>query len=98
MPTARNYRREWLTYDGKPKRKSERAARMRARRLMVKEGRVRSGDGREVDHKDLNPLNNKRSNLQVISAKANRSKQPKKKNGSKHGLRKGGVVKKKGKK
>ena len=36
--------------------------------------RLKPPKGKEVDHKDGNPLNNKRSNLQVISRHANRFK------------------------
>lgn len=53
----------------------KRANRVTARRKLEKEGRVKKGDGKHVDHKDGNALNNKRSNLQIMSAKANRKKQ-----------------------
>ena len=36
--------------------------------------KLKPAKGKEVDHKDGNPLNNKRSNLQVISRRANRKK------------------------
>jgi hypothetical protein len=55
--------------------KRERAMRNAARRSLERDGAVRKGDGKHVDHKDGNPNNNKRSNLRVISAKANRKKQ-----------------------
>jgi len=53
----------------------ERSSRNQARRQLTKEGRVRKGDGKHVDHKDGNPLNRKRKNLTVMSAKKNREKQ-----------------------
>ena len=76
MPTPRNYRKEWLTYDSLPKRKKARAARGRARYALMKEGKVKVGDGKHVDHKNLRPTDNRRSNLRVTSARKNMSKQP----------------------
>ena len=37
-------------------------------------GRVRKGDGKDVDHKDRNPENNSKKNLRVESKKTNRSR------------------------
>jgi hypothetical protein len=45
-----------------------------ARRKMVKNGSVRKGDGRDVDHRDGNPKNNSHRNLIVMSMSRNRSK------------------------
>jgi hypothetical protein len=42
---------------------------------MVKAGKVRKGDGKEVDHDDGNPMNNSASNLKVLSRHKNRVKQ-----------------------
>lgn len=53
----------------------KRSNRNKARRTMAKEGKVTKGDGKHVDHKNGNPLTNKRSNLQILSAKENRKKQ-----------------------
>ena len=55
--------------------KHERAMRNAARRSLEKSGTVRKGDGKHVDHRDGDPTNNRRSNLRVMSAKANRKKQ-----------------------
>lgn len=41
---------------------------------MAKSGKVRKGDGREVDHKNGNPRDNRRKNLRVVSRKVNRKK------------------------
>ena len=71
---ARNYRREYDTYHAKPAQKKNRASRNGARRKMEKAGRARKGDGKDVDHKDGNPRNNKRSNLRIQSKKKNRSR------------------------
>jgi len=85
MPRAkRDYKKE-RKYDSKPKVKAARAARGRARYKLEKEGKVKKGDGKHVDHKK--PLSkggsNKRSNLRVISAKKNVSYKRNKKGGIK---------------
>ena len=38
------------------------------------QGRVRKGDGKDIDHKDGNPRNNSRKNLRVTSKSYNRGK------------------------
>jgi len=47
-------------------------------------GTYGNGDGKDIDHKDGNAKNNKKSNLQKISASANRKKKTKGK-GAKRG-------------
>lgn len=85
MPTKRNYRREYLME--KPERRKKRALRNKARRQLMREGKVRVGDGKDVDHKV--PLYKggsvKRSNLRVQAASTNRAN-----NGGKGGRPKGG--------
>lgn len=71
---SRNYKKEYREYHAKPEQIEHRSNRNKARRLMIKEGRVRKGDGREVDHKNGNPKDNRRSNLQIMSRRANRRK------------------------
>lgn len=80
MASSPNYKRDYSksgegAYDSSPKRKKARAARNAARRTLTREGKVRKGDGKDVDHKK--PLSkggtNKRSNLQVMAASKNRS-------------------------
>jgi hypothetical protein len=74
---ARDYQREYALYGGKPEQIKRRALRNAARRMLVKEGRVRKGDGKDVDHitkSTHGALNNSRSNLRVMSASENRSK------------------------
>jgi len=77
--TARDYKKEYQDTHSKSKNKKDRAARNKARREMEKKGRVRKGDGKEVDHKNHNPRDNSKSNLRVVSKKTNRTKQPKRK-------------------
>lgn len=71
---ARDYKKE-RAYDGKTEVKARRAARNRARYQLMKEGKVRKGDGKDVDHKV--PLSKggstKRSNLKAVPASKNRS-------------------------
>jgi len=74
MAMARDYKKEYRDYHGTPAQKKARASRNAARAAEAKAGRVHKGDGKEVDHKDGNPLNNKPSNRQILSRKANREK------------------------
>lgn len=69
----RDYRAEYDKYHARPDQKKKRANRNAARRQLVKQGRVKKGDGMDVHHKDGNPLNNSPSNLQALRAKINRS-------------------------
>lgn len=52
----------------------DRSSRVMARRAMIKAGRVSKGDGLDVDHKNGNPKDNSKSNLRVLSRKANRGR------------------------
>lgn len=60
-------------YNSKPEQKKRRAARNQARRLAIREGRARKGDGKDVAHKDNNPHNNAKSNRAIQSKAKNRS-------------------------
>lgn len=80
----RNYKKEYENYQGSPEQIKNRAARNAARRKMEKAGKVRKGDGKDVDHKNGNPRSNKSSNLRVQSKSANRSFSRKSSNKSKH--------------
>ena len=71
---ARNYRKEYDEYHGKPEQRKRRSSRNLARRKMAKAGRVSKGDGKDVDHKDRNPKNNSAKNLRVQSKKKNRGR------------------------
>ena len=61
-------------YNGSPEQKKNRASRNAARRAAEKAGKVRKGDGRDVDHKNMNPKDNRKSNLQVMDKSKNRAK------------------------
>lgn len=66
-------RRAQAKYQKKPEQVRKRVARNKARRTLMREGKVHKGDGKDVNHRDGNATNNKRSNWQVQSRKANRS-------------------------
>ena len=66
---------EYNKFHASPKAIRERSNRNKARRLMIKAGRVKKGDGKEVDHKDGNPNNNSKRNLQILPRSKNRKKQ-----------------------
>lgn len=72
---ARNYREEYDRYQGRPSQIKNRAERNSARATLEKEGRVRKGDGKDVDH--ARPIakggGNDRGNLRVQSKSENRS-------------------------
>jgi hypothetical protein len=70
----RDYKKEYREYHGTKEQLRRRSSRNKARRRMEKDGLVRKGDGKDVDHKDGNPLNNSRTNLHTMSASKNRSK------------------------
>lgn len=60
-------------YNSKPLQRKKRASRNKARRMMIKAGKVRVGDGKDVAHKNGNALVDKMSNFAVQSKKQNRS-------------------------
>ena len=75
---ARDYKKEYREYHGTPEQKRRRAQRNAARRAAMKKGKVRKGDGKEVDHLGSNrkgSLNNKKT--RVVSRAKNRRRQPK---------------------
>jgi hypothetical protein len=76
MAFQRNYRKEYLATQGTAKGKKDRAARNAARNAAIKAGKVRKGDGREIDHINHNPRDNSPSNIRVVDKKTNRTKQP----------------------
>jgi 5-methylcytosine-specific restriction endonuclease McrA len=87
MPSSPNYKRDYVQerLNESPKRKKQRLLRDKARRQLMKEGKVKKYDGKDVDHKK--PLSkggaNERSNLRVRDASANRSYERNSKGGMK---------------
>lgn len=70
---ARDYKSEYAKYQGTPEQIKRRASRNAARNEMEKAGKVSKGDGKDVNHRNGNPTDNKKSNLQVQSKSENRS-------------------------
>lgn len=70
---ARDYKKEYQNYHGKPEQIKNRASRNAARRKLAKEGRVEPGDGRDVDHIDHDPMNNDDKNLRARNMNHNRA-------------------------
>lgn len=60
-------------YNSKASSKKDRASRNAARSEAMKAGKVRKGDGKDIDHKNSNPRDNRKSNTQVMSASKNRA-------------------------
>lgn len=61
-------------YNSKESSKADRASRNSARAEAVKAGKAKKNDGKDVDHKNMNPRDNSKGNLKVISKSANRAK------------------------
>ena len=74
LDMARNYKKEYQTYHAKPEQKKRRAGRNKGRRLAVKKYGKQALMGKDVDHRDRNPMNNSRSNLRIQSKARNRSR------------------------
>jgi len=68
----RNYRKEYDNYQGLSEQIKRRSSRNKARRKMVKSGKAKKGDGKDVHHKDGNPKNNARKNLTIMGKSSNR--------------------------
>lgn len=70
----RNYKREYETYQGKPDQIKKRAMRNAARAKMVKAGKAKKGDGKDVAHVvALDKGGTNKNGLRVTSKSANRS-------------------------
>ena len=81
----RDYQKEKQWEDTKkPSRAGDRAQRMRARRLMEKEGAVSKNDDKQVDHVQTikSGGSNARKNLKAVSDKTNLTKEAKRKKGN----------------
>lgn len=76
MPSSPGYKRDYKTennYKKKPEQVKKRVQRNAARRKMEAAGKVRKGDGKDVDHKNGKTSNNSMSNLRAIPKSKNRS-------------------------
>lgn len=71
---ARDYRKEYDRYQGKPEQIKNRAQRNAARAKMMKAGKVHKGDGKDVAHvKAIDKGGSIKDGLRVESKSANRS-------------------------
>lgn len=69
---SRDYQREYGIES--TLRRSKRASRNRARYKLRKQGRVAKGDGKDVDHRNGNAMDNRPGNLSVMGRVANNRK------------------------
>jgi hypothetical protein len=73
---VRNYRKE-TQYEENPRQVKRREARNRARSQAERKGKVRKGDGKELDHVGYHPTGTlSRVRARVVSRHANRVRQP----------------------
>lgn len=70
----RNYRKEYDDYHGKPEQIRRRKGRNAARAQLKQKLGAAALHGKDVDHKDRNPLNNRLSNLRVQTKAVNRAR------------------------
>lgn len=70
--TGRDYSSDYKKFQSSTKAKKDRASRNKARREALKSGRVKKGDGREIDHKNMTPRDNSKKNLRVLTKSKNR--------------------------
>lgn len=77
MARKRNYAKE-TRWENTPEQVKRRVARNRARRKAIREGRVRKGDGKELDHVGSHRTGSlARVPTRVVSRHQNRVRQPK---------------------
>lgn len=72
--TAAGVKHELEKFQSSAKARAERSARTVARRQANASGRTRKWDGKELDHINSDPTDNRASNLRVVSQKTNRGK------------------------
>jgi hypothetical protein len=73
-PKDRNYKREYETYHSRPEQIKNRTARNAARTKLMKAGKVRKGDGKDVAHvKAFDKGGSNGDGLRVESKSSNRS-------------------------
>lgn len=70
----RDYKKEYKNYHSKPKQKKNRAGRNKARSIMKKLRGQKAIKGKDIDHKNGNPRDNRAKNLRIRSIKFNRAK------------------------
>ena len=68
----RDYAREYANYHSRPDQIARRSARNSARRIVAKKVKEEDLEGKDVHHKDNDPLNNDHNNLSVVTQHYNR--------------------------
>ncbi len=68
----RDYAREYANYHSRPDQIARRSARNSARRIIRKKMTDEDIEGKDVHHKDNDPLNNDKKNLSVVTQHYNR--------------------------
>lgn len=78
MTKQRDYKKEYRDYGGTPEQIKRRAQRNKARREAMADGKVKKGDGKEVDHVNA-PRTGSLDGVatRVVSKTTNRKRQPK---------------------
>lgn len=69
--TKAGIKHELVKFQSSAKQRAARASRNKARRMAIAAGRAHVGDGTAVDHKDSNPMDDRKSNLRVMSKRNN---------------------------
>lgn len=72
LPNTPGRQRAQAKYNAKPEQKKRRAQRNKSRRMLMRKGLVRKGDGKDVDHNNHNTADNSAGNLTVRSKSENR--------------------------
>ena len=70
---ARDYKREYATYQGTDDQKKKRALRNKARRQAIRDGTASKGDGTDVHHVTAISKGGANGRTKVVSASENRS-------------------------
>jgi hypothetical protein len=73
MEKPRDYKREYAIYHGKPSEIKRRALRNKARRILIRMGKVHKGDNKDVHHRNHDVSNTTLGNLEIMSRNKNRS-------------------------
>jgi hypothetical protein len=70
---ARDYKREYATYQGTDDQKKKRALRNKARRQAIRDGKASKGDGTDVHHVTAISKGGANGRTKVVPASENRS-------------------------
>tara|TARA_R100000008_G_scaffold46051_2_gene27115 strand:- start:6354 stop:10658 length:4305 start_codon:yes stop_codon:yes gene_type:complete len=80
-------------YNATPEQRKRRSARTNERNKRIRKGQLAVGDGKDIDHKDGNPMNNSASNISITSQKYNRGRNNNKGRTEEHGAGEEGTKK-----